>query len=564
MFKKRIFIAIGILLAIIAVTVFFAIQQSKKLHRDPLVLMNKYYQFKKSNPTVAKKSLLIILNQDANYLPALKEYTQWMLADNNPDQAIVLLRRLHENVPENATYAFQLGYLYYLNGEWERSSALFVHMLKHVTGAMQVQVIEALKAMGSYLPYYQYHAASELLTVASMMGSESTTHVPVMRRKMGNTVNDAKPQSNYVKSMFDNYYTLKVSDQQSAQRLIKMVVIKEPNNVQALKEAGFLAMAEGHKIDAVAYFTRAYDLTYQPGIAMQLGYLYEQLNDKPMAYQYFRAATHGNDKKIALCAENQLTSLVGQQIKVLPAPYFAEMYFNPFSQTYFGLTVLPFIGRVGIEQDNRFRTKEYVFLRRTQDNRSNTLGEISQIYEDDVQITGVGLQVTPFKRLPLVAFFEVGESYDLVYRNRNRWRGDVRSGLMYYQDFGTRPAYFDNLKISHDYYSDWYADVTYFSRYDNNVIGLVRTHQGIRLLQYQSSMLNLYVTGRVIADTRREFYNNIAEIGPGVSFVPSNRFNVQLRYERVNGVYLPAGASVNPYNKYYINQIVQLLFYIKL
>jgi hypothetical protein len=95
------------------------------------------------------------------------------------------------------------------------------------------------------------------------------------------------------------------------------------------------------------------------------------------------------------------------------------------------------------------------------------------------------------------------------------------------------------------------------------VIGLIRTHQGIRLFQYKSSMINLYLTGRVIEDTKRLFFNNIAEIGPGISIVPSNRFNVQLRLEQVNGMYLPAGATLNPYNKYYTNQLAQLLFYMK-
>ena len=560
MFKKRIFIAVGALLVCLVALVCLAIKQTKKLHRDPVVLMNKYYQFKTSNPTAAKSSLLIILNQDTTYLPALEEYTQWMLADNKTDQAMVLLKRLHESVPDNDKYTFQLGYLYYLNGEWESARALFNGLLKHSTGAMRAQVVDALRAMNSYLPYYQYHAATEWLMVPSKESGDALA----MNEPSSNIAHQSVQGSHQVKSVFDRYYAVKGLDHSAAERLIKMVIIKQPNDVQALKEAGFLAVADGRKVEAAAYFTRAYALSHQPDIAMQLGYLYEQLNDIPMAYHYFHLATHADDKKIALCDENQLTNCVGQQTKTLPAPYFAEAFFNPFTQDYFGLTVLPFVGRLGLEQNNRFRTKEYVFLRRTQDNRSATLGQISQIYEDDVQIMGAGLQVRPFKPFPMIAFVEAGEAYDLVYRNRNRWRGDLRSGLMYYQDFGTRPAYFNDIKVGHDYYSDWYGDVTYFSRYNNNVIGLIRTHQGIRLLQYQSSMVNVYITGRVISDTRREFYNNIAEIGPGISFVPSNRLNVQLRYERVNGVYLPAGASVNPYNKYYTNQVLQLLIYVKL
>ena len=317
------------------------------------------------------------------------------------------------------------------------------------------------------------------------------------------------------------------------------------NPLTSLKEAGYHAIAANQPTVAIHHFTHLYGLTKSSDTAMQLGYLYDVTNHKREAYRYFSYATHSSDKKQALAAEEALTHLAGQQTKLLPNPYFSEAYFNPFTESRFGLTVLPAIWRVGIERHARWDTKEYLFLRRTQDNRSANFGQLSQLYEDNVQITGVGGQITPFKTIPLLGFLEVGEAYDLVYQNRNRWRGDLRSGLMYFQEFGVRPSYFNNMRFFPDYYSDWYADVTYFSRYNNNVIGTARTHQGIHVLQYHSSIINLYVTGRVIEDTRREFFNNIAEVGPGIAFIPSNRYPIQLRFEHVNGAYLPAGATPN-------------------
>lgn len=298
---------------------------------------------------------------------------------------------------------------------------------------------------------------------------------------------------------------------------------------------------------------------------MQLAYLYDQVGNKPEAYNYFKfVAHHTQDKALELKAQNALTNLAGLQTKALPPPYFSEVFFTPFVQSRFGLTVEPFIWRLGVEQDNRFRTREYLFFRRVQDGRSANLGELSQIYEDNVQITGMGAQFMPVKRWPIIGFIEAGQAYDLIYMNRDRWRGDLRGGFMYYQERGAPPAYFDQLKIARGVYSTYYGDATYFSRYNNNVIGLARTHQGIRLLQYKSSMVNLYATGRILADTRREFFNNFAEVGPGIAFIPSNRFNVQLRLEHVNGVYLPAGATPNPYDKYYTNNVAQLLFYVRI
>ena len=564
MLKKRLYLVICMLLALLVTFVSAALHQAKKIHRDPVVLMNKYYQFKNDNPEAARKSLLIILKQDDSYLPALIEYSQWSIRDNNTQQAIHSLERLHELLPENYTYTFQLGYLYYMNGEWQKSQLIYIRLLEHVTGVLKVKAQQALNAMASYLPYYQYHANVEMFVVASNTASKPTNLAPlkyVQPLSVNKGWNDATKQ---ISLQMNHYYALKAKDQNSAQHFIKIVIKKHPNNVQALKEAGFLAIAQGHQIEAINYFSRAYNLTYQPEIAMQLAYLYDQINDKPMAFQYLKLAAQSHDKNLSLSAENAMTNLRGLQTKALPRPYYSEIFFDPFYESRFGLTVVPFIWRLGFEQDNRFQTKEYVFLRRTQDNRSANFGQISQIYEDNVQITGVGGQIAPFKRLPIIGYVEVGAAYDLLYQNRNRWRGDLRGGLMYYQDFGKRPAYFDTLKIGHDYYSDWYADATYFSRYNNNIIGLIKTHQGIRLLQYKSSMLNLYMTGRVFGDTRREFFNNYAEVGPGISFIPSNRFNLELRFEHVDGVYLPAGASFNPYGKHYTSQYAQLLFYVKI
>ena len=297
--------------------------------------------------------------------------------------------------------------------------------------------------------------------------------------------------------------------------------------------------------------------------AMEKAYFYNKRHMNKMAYAYFQQAAKSKNKQLALQAENALTNLVGQQTRSFPDPYYGEIFFMPFSQSHFNLTVNQFIGRIGIEQPNRWQTKEYMFVKRDADNRSENLGQLSQIYEDNVQITGAGVQVSPLPRVPLIGYIEAGAAYDLIYRDRDRWRGDLRGGFMYYQEVGKQAAYYSDLTIMPDYYSTYYADITYFSRYANNIIGTLRTHQGVRAVQYKSSMVNLYLKGRLIQDSQRQFFNNFAEAGPGLGLIPSNRYNIELRFEYLKGVYLPAGGSFNPYSKYYVNKVVQLLCYVK-
>lgn len=535
MFKKRILsLVVCIILLFIGLCI-VALQQKRNLHRDPNVLMNKYYRLKTSNPIAAKQALQILLAQDANYIPALEEASQWFLRNDEKVLALPLLERLHTQLPYNKKYAFQLAYLYYDMSEWMQAQALFTQLIQQSSGVMKLAAQQAIRAMNSYIPFYQYVSEYESLLLIT-----NTYPKPLLRTPK---ILDKRKQ---VKKTVSEY-------QASAS-----------NRVTRLKEQGFLALKEQKPCLAISYFSQAYKLKPEAKTAMQLGYLYNQINDKPKAYQYFKLASHSQNTKLAFQAENAMTNLAGLQTKTLPAPYFSEVFFNPFSQTRFGLTVRPLIVRLGIEQENLWHSRQYVFLRRTDDNQSQNLGQISQIYEDNVQIEGIGGQITLFPSIPIVGFLETGVAYDLIYRNRDRWRGDLRGGFMYYNEFGARPAYFDKLIFSMRYYSNLYGDITYFSRYDNNVITGIKTHQGIRLMQYHNSMVNLYATGRLIADTQRQFFNNYVEVGPGIELIPNNCFNnVRIRYEHVNGMYLPAGATPNPYDQYYTNTVVQLLFYVK-
>lgn len=571
MLRKRIRLALYLFLMIFVILLITATKQSKNLKRDPLVLMSKYYRLKDKYPESAKKALRIVLQQDENYIPALKEASESDLFNDEPLQKELFLTRLHERLPNEDQYTYQLAYSYYQQGQWAEAKRLFIQLRNHSSVTFKRQAEEGLKAMASYLPYYQYHADVRYMTPL-VNSARLTPNLPRLVDQIeakpsifgsGDRLVRSRHASMNMRSPLDQFYAVKENDSFRANQFLHQAIQRHPHHVLALKEAGYLAIRQGRLRDAIDYFARAYDITHQYDLALQLAYLYEQLRETRTACYYFNQATHSLDKNQSLMAENALTHLVGQQTKILPKPYFSEFYLNPFTQSRFGLSVLPMMFRLGVEQGGRFNTKEYVFLRRTEDNKSFNRGFISQIYEDDVQIFGVGVQATPFRGFPMVGFIEAGDAYDLIYQNRNRWRGDLRGGFMYYKDFGTMPAYYDQWKFSLDYYSDWYGDITYFSRYNNNVIGVIRTHQGIRLFQYKSSMLNLYLTGRVIEDTKRLFFNNIAEVGPGISIVPSNRFNVQIRFEQVNGMYLPAGAIVNPYSKYYTNQLVQLLFYMK-
>ncbi len=567
-YKPRKSITLIIVFIILFTILFlFAREAAKHLYRDPEVLLNRYYLLRNSNPQAAQNALIILLQQDQYHQKALKELSEIYLQKKELTKALPLLIKLQQLNPQDLAYPMQLALLYYKKGDWDQTQALLKELKKTPSLSYKLQAQMLLNQMDSYLPYYYDNASiAPLKKEAIIQGYPIINDHNPVSSKLGKQ-RSISPEN----LALESFYLLKKYHPTAAWKLIKNIVTLYPKNILALKEAGFLAIDLHHRNEAIRYFSKAYKLTYEPALAMQLGYLYDEpggintrSTDKYWAFHYFNLATHTNDKLLELNAQNAMTNLSGLQTKVLPMPYFGEVFLDPFSQSRFGLTVRPFIARLGIEHDNRWQSKTYFVFRRTQDNRSINAGQISQIYEDNVQVLGVGEQITPIASLPLIGFVEAGRAYDLVYRQRKPWRNDVRAGLVYYNEFGARPAYFEHPTANANYYSTLYGDFTYFSRYHNNFIATAKTHQGIRLWQYHSIMLNVYVSGRVIEDTNRDFFNNIAEVGPGIGFIPSNRYKVEIRFEHINGAYLPVGNSINPYGKYYTNNLVQLFFYTKL
>ncbi len=543
---------------------FYASDEARHLQRDPQVLLNRYYLLHESNPSAARRALTLLLQQNPHNTIALQEMSQLYIKEHNSTAALKLVRTLHQLNPKNRQHLFQLGSLYYEHGNWDKAYPLLQQLKKDRYWSAQAR--ELLHCMRSFIPTYTQNATTQFAVMA--VNNATILAKPTHNIIQHSTVEQSIPSTEY--QLMSRFYTLKQINKNAAWELIQHIITRYPQNSNALKEGAFLALELHHKAQAIRYFKRAYALTKDPHLAMQLGYLYNDsvqtkahTNNNYWSYHYFNEASKTLAKEQQLQAEQAKSTIAGYQTKALPTPYFGEFFFAPFSQSRFDLTVVPMIGRLGIEQNNRWRSKTYFVFRRTEDNKSINAGQVPQIYEDNVQVIGVGAQASPLPLIPLTAFAEIGKAYDLIDQNRDRWRNDVRGGFIFFNEFGARPTYYDTVVTNFAYYSALYADASYFSRYDNNIIANAKTHQGIRLLQYHSSMVNLYVTGRVIEDSNRDFFNNIAEVGPGIGFIPSNRYKLEVRFEHINGVYLPVGGNTNPYSKYYLNNTVQLLFYTK-
>lgn len=433
----------------------------------------------------------------------------------------------------------QIGYLLIKEHEFDKARYYFLYALNH--GATNIEV-KARRAI-FYLNQLQNRALIKQDDAVALSHKDVLLNV---------------------------FYKNKTINKRLAWKIIRTLLRNYPSDVTIWTEAAYYAMAEHKKLLAIEYWKRAYQLERKPKYALSIAYLYDELGEKPQAFYYFNQASITQDLRLRYKAELGMTQIGGQQTKFLPKPWFAEVYAAPFYFSRFDLGVLPIISRAGVTLEEHHHTEFYVSYRRTQDNRSGTQqnariqNSISQIFEDNVAITSLGVRTNPWQSVPLQTFIEVGRAEDLIFRNRPKWRSDVRGGGIYFNEWGAKPDYYFDLQFPFQWVATLYSDVIYYSRYDNNIIGTAWFRPGLRIAAYQSASVDTYLANYLILDKNHEFYNNTYVIGPGISFQPTNRLNLKFRFESLQGYYIPVNSpTTNPYGSKFYNNVALLEGFIR-
>ncbi|MFN7097099.1 MAG: tetratricopeptide repeat protein, partial [Gammaproteobacteria bacterium] len=498
---------------------------------NPLTLLNlfaQYYATKQNNPIAAQ----IMLYQIIQYYPdsslAYSELGYTQLTQGDKTHALANLIKSFDLAP-NAQVAAQIGYILIDNKNLSLAKTYFEksYLLGDASVKDQISlVLSQLEIM--MLP----HTPAQAAVTTAVVGSERD-------------------------QLMNQFYALKKTNPQAAWNLLLQILTRYPDDVDALKEAGYISLADSNYKQALPYFERAYKITSDPVMALQAGYISSTLGNQPKAYGYFEDATTAPDASLAQKAQQAMTNIGGLQLKVLPSPFFFDLYYAPIFFSRFALIVNPVIARAGITLNQKHNAQLYLIYRWTRDNRSG-VGQISTIYQDDTAITSIGGNIQPFVKIPLVIFAQVGKAYNLL-NIHPRWRNDVRAGAIFYDQWGAQPIFSPTLDFPFAWISTLYSNVGYYSRYENDVIADSRLREGFRVLRYHPSAIDVYLDEHLILDSQQQFYNNIFEIGPGIVFYPSNRYNVDLRLESLRGYYLPVNSpSPNPYGPTYRNN--EILF----
>jgi hypothetical protein len=228
---------------------------------------------------------------------------------------------------------------------------------------------------------------------------------------------------------------------------------------------------------------------------------------------------------------------------------FASIYAAPFYQSRFSNQINVFDAKLGLRPHPY--VEPYIGLRFSRDTRSKT-GTLPEIYSDNSAVVAAGIQ-TPIPALGASIYAEAGTAVSLLSTpTRGRAVPDYRAGVNWFRSWGTTMAQSVEENMSgFSLTGSGYTDVSFYSRYNRNVIGYVQLREGVNFPTARVLPIQLLAAVNVVKDSNRDFYNNIVEVGPALRVAPSAKMSaVQFEVQYVRGFYTFHDPA-NPYGSRY-------------
>ncbi len=344
---------------------------------------------------------------------------------------------------------------------------------------------------------------------------------------------------------------LAAGDQATARVLMRCALRANPADVAALKQIVYLDLNAGDNSGAIEDIDSLRDLhASEPRYEAQEGYIYFGQKKYTPAREAFLRAAAGSDPKIR---EDALRA-----IKVIDEEYpnhSLEVAFDGQYLSRFDDGVVDAYARYFQRLGKQSPMRVFAQVRLLRDTASQ-VGPLPQIFSDNALLTGVGLAFQPHE----AHYFVSGEA-NLAYafyagrNNTSALLPDYRAVAGYYNVF--RPAEtsrFSKLSFQAN------GSIGFYSRYGRDAIAYLQPQETYDLNR-SAVRISPFFQQSFAFDTNQQFYNNTAELIPGLQFSLAKYPNAALRTEYVRGYYFPFHTnSVNPYGPNYNDFRVRLTF----
>ncbi|ENU94182.1 MULTISPECIES: tetratricopeptide repeat protein [Acinetobacter] len=358
---------------------------------------------------------------------------------------------------------------------------------------------------------------------------------------------------NPIYDRWDKFYKIEQSQPEEAEKILIELGQLTPQDIKVWKSLTYLQIRLNKQNEAIQSVRKAEQLAPQDEqLKLQEAYLLNQQKRNKEALVIFKDLSASSDPEMASKAQQAVQNLSASAV---PST-FKDIYFAPSYESRYDDFIFPLKMRYGKNLDNG-RAQVYGFVNLNRDTKSKG-GVRPEIIDENAVTVGVGANYQPWLSIPVRAYLEVGGSYDLIDRNRDKFRESVVGGVTGYQEWYANPAV-EQRTIWNDYFTDLYGNVASYSREDYNVIADLRLRSGFNVYRGEAGTVQAYGKLHTLADSEGENYNNLFEYGAGVAWQPFNYVPVKLRVERLYGRYFKDALAdgTDTYN----NTRTELVFY---
>lgn len=389
-----------------------------------------------------------------------------------------------------------------------------------------------------------------LLVICLILFSQSALSAEANFVKEGDA--EYKP-GNPVYDRWDKFYKIESSQPEKAEKTLIELSQITPLDVKVWKSLTYLQIRLNKPDQALNSVRRASQLAPNDDqLKLQQAYLLNQLKKDKDALVLFKDLTTSPNSDIAEKAQQAVQNLRGSTV---PST-FKDVYFAPSYESRYDDFIFPLKMRYGKNLDTG-RAQVYGFLNLNRDTKSKG-GVRPEIIDENAVTLGVGANYQPWQSVPVRAYLEVGGSYDLIDRNRDKFRESIVGGVTGYQEWYANPNT-DQRTLLNDYFTDFYGNIATYSREDYNVIADLRLRSGFNIYRGETGIVQAYGKLHALADSKSENYNNLYEYGAGVAWQPFNYVPVKLRVERLYGHYFKDALADGTED--YNNTRTELVFY---
>ena len=304
------------------------------------------------------------------------------------------------------------------------------------------------------------------------------------------------------------YLDLSGGNKPAAANWFEQGAARAPQNADVRRQLAYVFIDLRRPADAILAFEGIASTPsgYTDRDRLALAYLYDGVARNGEALAAFRLAAQSADTAIARPARRALR--VKGDVGTV---WFSEGYLAPFYQTRFENAIAFAFLRHGIESGRSWAPAAYTSLRVTRDSKS-TVGAQSRVLSDNAAIVAGGVRVRPWHG-PVWLYAEAGGACSLLSGDSLNWRRDIRSGAYLIAQDERRVYPAANWKLV----TDVVADVSWYERFDKNVIGYALLREGVRVGTAGKVAFDAFGRGWLGYDSRGDFFNRAAEGGGGVA-----------------------------------------------